>query len=82
MSTTFHPKIQFEAIITIELMVISQAAVWNSASHLMKGSENRRDTWLSRQDAHESLKSRKVWRVWDDRALKLFIVRFFFTLHV
>lgn len=74
MSTVFHPKIQFEAIIAVELMSMNQAAMAASAGFLWKGAEKRRDIWPSTDQAYEILKSRKAWKIWDDRVLKIYVV--------
>jgi hypothetical protein len=42
---------------------------------LSSGAEKRRDTWPSKEEAYKIMKSRGVWSTWDDRVLRLFIVR-------
>lgn len=63
MSTTFHPKVNFEAIIMVRLMCMSQASMQASNLRLERGPENRRDIWASTEDAYETLKSRKAWKI-------------------
>jgi hypothetical protein len=41
---------------------------------LAKGSVNRRDIWVSKEEAYKVFKSRGAWKVWDDRVLKSFVV--------
>ena len=74
MSTTFHPKVHYEAIIAVELMTMNQTAA-RSGGFLAEGSKNRRDTWASREEAYQSLKARKAWKNWDDRVLRIYTVR-------
>lgn len=44
------------------------------AAMLVRGAENRRDIWASREEAYKVLKSRPAWKAWDDRVLRQFVV--------
>lgn len=44
---------------------------------LVNGAINRRDTWPSKEDAYNILKSRGSWKSWDDRVLKIYVVSVF-----
>jgi len=79
MSTTFYPKIPFDALIAVELTCMHPAV--NRLGDFLAGkSKNRRDIWVSHEDAYQSLKERKECKMWDDRVLRIYAVRAFFFL--
>ncbi|KAH6910790.1 hypothetical protein BKA70DRAFT_1271530 [Coprinopsis sp. MPI-PUGE-AT-0042] len=39
------------------------------------GPVNRRDTWPSKEDAYRNLKTRGIWKTFDDRVLRINVVR-------
>ncbi|KAG6846658.1 hypothetical protein H0H93_012593, partial [Arthromyces matolae] len=45
------------------------------------GAANRRDNWLSREEAYQQLKARQPWKDWDDRVLRIFVQDGMRTLH-
>jgi len=42
---------------------------------VVKTTPSRRSVWESKEEAHEWLKTRLPWKVWDPRVLKLYVVR-------
>ncbi|THU77938.1 hypothetical protein K435DRAFT_786453 [Dendrothele bispora CBS 962.96] len=42
-------------------------------SFLAAASATRRDTWSSKEEAYRLMKSRKAWKVWDDRVLRIYV---------
>ncbi len=43
---------------------------------LVGGAERRRDCWPSKEDAYNVLKARGTWKAWDDRVLRIYVVRY------
>ena len=72
-STTFFPLIKFSSMHLIEPIIMGKYAQ-DYGSHLVRGAENRRDTWESTEDAYEMLRSRRTWQKWDDRILRIYVV--------
>ena len=44
-------------------------------NNLFLGAQKRRDIWPSAEEAYTFLKSRPTWKVWDDRILRIYVVR-------
>lgn len=66
LSTTFHPRINFQALYIVEPMILSPT-LWKRENFLEKGAVSRRDIWPSKEDAYAALKQRVPWKDWDER---------------
>ncbi|KAF9068274.1 Alpha/beta hydrolase fold-1 [Rhodocollybia butyracea] len=72
----FAPSIEslFASMICVEPMIMDPSVILTTNSgKLAQASDSRRDIWPSREDAYKTLKARKMWKVWDDRVLKIFV---------
>lgn len=72
LSTTFQPPIHYTSLQLIEPMLIPKKDVFNDK--LIEGALRRRDVWPSKQDAFETLRSRPAFKIWDELALRIFVV--------
>ncbi|KAK0205228.1 Alpha/beta hydrolase fold-1 [Desarmillaria ectypa] len=73
LSLTFNPRPIFESLILVELMIMDHEHSRGIGPLLWSTSSNRRDTWLSKEEAYAVMKGRKAWQVWDDRVLRVFV---------
>ncbi|KAJ3795334.1 Alpha/beta hydrolase fold-1 [Lentinula aff. detonsa] len=76
LSLDFAPSLEnlFASIVLVEPMTMEPAAAAKGpANKLASGSESRRDTWSSVEEAYRMLKARRTWQVWDDRVLRIFV---------
>ena len=74
LSLGYSPTLKFESLIVCELMSMHPRYAEETQRVLVKGAINRRDIWPSREEAYKTLKSRGVWKAWDDRVLRIFVV--------
>ncbi|KAF6744336.1 hypothetical protein DFP72DRAFT_826186 [Ephemerocybe angulata] len=69
----YFPTLKFHSLICVELMCSSEAFGTTAKSFLINGAEKRRDTWSSREEAYNVMKTRGTWKEWDDRVLRNYI---------
>jgi hydroxymethylglutaryl-CoA lyase len=74
----FLPTPKFDSVVAIEVITMSKQ--FAGSTPRVAGAAKRRDIWESREEAYETLKGRKPWKVWDDRVLKGFVVCLWFSL--
>ncbi|THU80153.1 hypothetical protein K435DRAFT_696294 [Dendrothele bispora CBS 962.96] len=69
LSINFFPSITFSSIILVEPMLYGQHHLHLSAPTTTPPA----DTWSSKEEAYRLMKSRKAWKVWDDRVLRIYV---------
>lgn len=74
-SLTYQPELKPACLIMLEIMCLKPDAVSKLMNLLTEGSGSRRDIWPSREEAYKSLKERRAWKSWDDRVLRIYVVR-------
>jgi hypothetical protein len=70
----YYPKINFAAFILCEVMIMPRKFGLAAKDFLSGGAEKRRDMWPSKEEAYNILKARGIWKTWDDRALRSYVV--------
>jgi hypothetical protein len=73
----YYPKINFTAFILCEVMIMPRKFGIVAKDFLSGGAEKRRDIWPSKEEAYSILKARGIWKTWDDRVLRSYVVRVF-----
>jgi len=73
LSLWLSPKIDFVSFIFCELMIVPPELSSATVLTLVSGAEKRRDLWSSKQEAYKLMKSRGVWKSWDDRVLRTYV---------
>jgi hypothetical protein len=73
----YYPKIDFTAFILCEVMILPRKFGIAAKDFLSGGAEKRRDIWPSKEEAYKILKARGIWKTWDDRVLRSYVVRIF-----
>ncbi|KAF7309567.1 AB hydrolase-1 domain-containing protein [Mycena indigotica] len=73
LALTFQPQIQPEQLILLEITCYRPEDPRSKVNYLAEGSEKRRDIWPSNEAALSQFQSRPPWKLWDPRALQLFV---------
>lgn len=71
----YYPRIPFKSVICCEPMSMDKDTGEKAGAIFGTGPANRRDVWSSKQDAYTDLKARGIWKTWDDRVLRNYVVR-------
>ncbi|KAJ4500841.1 Alpha/beta hydrolase fold-1 [Lentinula lateritia] len=75
LAPSIESHINISSMIFIEPMTMppTLASFQDLAEKLASGSRSRRDVWPSAEEAYKMFKTRRTWRSWDDRVLKIFV---------
>ena len=72
----YYPRISLRSVICCELMSMDKETEKKAGARFGGGPANRRDLWPSREEAYRYLKVRGMWKTWDDRVLRNYVVGF------
>jgi hypothetical protein len=72
---TYQPELKPECLIMLELMCLKLEAVRKVMKPFTDVSKKRRDIWASKEEAYKLFKARPALKAWDDRVLRLHVVR-------
>ncbi|KAF9018194.1 alpha/beta-hydrolase [Hymenopellis radicata] len=73
LTLSLFPRIRFESLVLVEIMIMDQASSQAAQEAFLKGATKREDQWPSREAAYLSLRSKRTWKAWDDRVLQSFV---------
>ncbi|KAH7907247.1 Alpha/beta hydrolase fold-1 [Hygrophoropsis aurantiaca] len=73
LSTTYQPPLTYSSIHLIETMIMGQQYSSIPLQNAEKAAMNRRDIWPSIEEAYQVMKSRPLWKNWDERILRIYV---------
>ncbi|KAG6837462.1 hypothetical protein H0H93_009005 [Arthromyces matolae] len=73
LSLGYSPNVLFKSLILVEPLSSRANFIQDASKMLVAGTSKRRDIWPSFEEAYDMLKSKAVWKAWDDRVLRKFV---------
>ena len=74
LSLTYPSPPRYRSLILVEPMIMAKVAAEAFGDGLRKGAIARRDIWPSKEEAFKAFSSRKTFKAWDPRVLRIFCV--------